>query len=212
MVALPNPTAVIFPFASTAATLVSLEPQVTVLSVAFSGKTVAVKVLVSPTAKVALIGAILILSTWIGSTITVHVAVNPPAVIFLFFSTAATLVSLEPQVTVLLVAFSGKTVAVKVSLSSTAKVIEVLFNETLVTRIISGFSDPQLQLIDTTGIVLIAEIPSVGIKIDFNNLILCIFNNYINISITNVRFLIFAYFIWLQYKLIKIIVSNHYCY
>ena len=38
MVALPNPTAVIFPFASTAATLVSLEPQVTVYQWHFLAK------------------------------------------------------------------------------------------------------------------------------------------------------------------------------
>ena len=43
IVVAPNPTAVIVPF-ETVATLVSLEVHVTVLSVAFSGKTVAIKV------------------------------------------------------------------------------------------------------------------------------------------------------------------------
>ena len=39
-------------------------------------------------------------------------------------------------------------------------------------------SAPQLQLVDTTGIAPIAEIPNVGINIDFNNFIfLIIINN-----------------------------------
>ena len=51
IVAVPSATAVIFPLLSTVATFSSLEVQVTDLSVASAGNTVAVKVSVSPSVK-----------------------------------------------------------------------------------------------------------------------------------------------------------------
>ena len=65
MVAVPSATAVTTPFSSTVATVVSLDDQVTVLSVAPSGATVAVRVSVPP---YGMLAVVLLRSTPVTST------------------------------------------------------------------------------------------------------------------------------------------------
>ena len=132
---LPALTAVTLP-STTFATDSSEEDQVTFLSVASSGFTVAVKVAVSPTANERTV--LLRVTEPVGTvTVTAHSAVLPPhlAVIVAFpaltavtlpLSTLATDSSDEVQVTVLSVASSGFTVAVNCAVSPTANERTVL--------------------------------------------------------------------------------------
>ena len=69
----------------------------------------------------------------LSTDVAVIVALPNPTAVIVPSLTVATFVSLEVQLTFLFVASPGNTVAVKVSVSPTAKVVEVLFNVTLVT-------------------------------------------------------------------------------
>jgi len=125
IVADPTATAVILPFASTAATAVLLEAQFTVLAVPFVGETVATNVSAVP----AVIVSAVLFSVRPVFTFTTQVAVLPPSAVFTVIvvvpvpttvnfpalSTVAADVSLEVHVTAWLVALDGATVAVKLT-------------------------------------------------------------------------------------------------
>lgn len=150
IVAVPAAFAVTTPEEDTVATEVLLEDQVTDLSVAFDGVTVAVKLCVSPTVMVRLVWFRLTPVTVIGFTVTEHVAVFPPSSVvavmtavptftadtFPLESTVATLELELVHVTFLFVAFDGVTVAVNLSVPPISKDSDVLFNETPVTAIV----------------------------------------------------------------------------
>ncbi len=126
MVAVPSETAVTVP-PETFATLSLLDVHVTVLSVAFAGVTVAVKVSVLPVVRVRLDGEIvtpvasMILSFFV--TVTFTVAVLPLLVVAVMVAvpieipfitppdTVATLSLLDVHLTLLFVALEGVTVA-----------------------------------------------------------------------------------------------------
>ena len=126
MVVVPTALAVIRPEEETVATDVLPEDQVTDLSAALAGETVAVSVSVSPIVKVRLVLFSVTPVTWIGLTVTEQVAFLPPSVVVTeivalpaftavttpVLETVATAVLLEVQVTDLSVAFAGATVAV----------------------------------------------------------------------------------------------------
>lgn len=121
--------AVTFPAASTLAIAGSLEDQVTVLSVASSGITLALRVSDSPTFRSAEVWLIEMLSAGVCTTLTMQVAVASPqravivaspiemAVTLPLASTVATVGLLEDQLIVLSVASAGRTVADSVSFS-----------------------------------------------------------------------------------------------
>ena len=77
MTALPTDSAVTFPF-STLATLKSDEDQIIVLSVVFSGNTVAVRVKVSPIVSVAEVRSSVTDDASTGLTVTKHSALTEP--------------------------------------------------------------------------------------------------------------------------------------
>lgn len=129
MVAVPRLINVVTtPFWSTSATSISLEDHESVLFVAFVGKTVAVRVSVW-FRKVLAVVWFNVMDVTGTLTVTVHEELTPVssvanavmtatpvdfATTFPFWSTVATLVLLDDQVSVLLVASDGKTVAVRV--------------------------------------------------------------------------------------------------
>ncbi len=131
IVASPTLIAVTRPLASTVAIASSSDDQVTVLSVAFSGRISGTKVTVPPAVSVTASGLMVKLSTGVGRTVTLHVAVIPPHVAVMvtsptdtpvttpFSSTVAISLSAELHVTILSVVFSGRMVAVSVTLSPT---------------------------------------------------------------------------------------------
>ena len=143
IVAEPADLAVTLPFESTVATEVLLDIQVTVLSVALEGVTVADSALVSPTFIVIEDELRLIPVTGItfALTVTVQVAVLPPSLVLTVIvavpgdfavttpeeETAAIEVLFDDQVTDLSVAFEGLTVAVSVSESPSVIVRLVVF-------------------------------------------------------------------------------------
>ena len=130
IVAEPAALAVTKPEEETVATEVLLEDQVTDLSVALDGVTVAVSVCVSPTVieSDVLLRLTPVTATFCAWTVTEHVAVLPPSFVVTEIvvepaalavttpedDTVATDVLLEDQVTDLSVAFEGVTVAVSV--------------------------------------------------------------------------------------------------
>ena len=130
IVAVPIFNPVTLPFASTDATVASLLLQLTVLSVAFAGPTVAVSWALSSNWISSVGWSSEMDVTGIGFTVTLHVADWSPAfavivavpifnpVTLPFASTDATVASLLLQLTVLSVASSGLTVAVSWALSS----------------------------------------------------------------------------------------------
>ena len=147
MVAVPTLIATTTPLV-TVATEASEVLQVTVLSVASAGLTVAVKVTVSPAFNEAEFLSKETDETGVASTVMAQVAVLSPALAVMVAEptliamttplfTVATDASDVLQVTVLSVASLGLTVAVSVSDSPTFKVAEVLFNVTLVTGVVS---------------------------------------------------------------------------
>ena len=131
IVAVPAATAVTTPVSLTVALVSSEEVQVTVGSVAFSGRTVAVRVNTSPSIMVWDSGVTVMEVTGKTSaaTVTAQVAVKLPSVVVTVMvavptatavtlpsaSTVATVSSSEVQVTLLSVASSGRTVAVRVA-------------------------------------------------------------------------------------------------
>ena len=130
IVALPWATPVTTPLELTVATVASLVLQLTLLSVALLGDTVAVNACVAPTATDALVGATVTPVTGTVDVLTVIAdeAVKPPsavvavmvavplpwAVTIPLVLTVATVASLVLQLTLLLVALLGVTVAVRV--------------------------------------------------------------------------------------------------
>ena len=144
-VAVPTAMAETLPLASTVAMALSLLLQVTVLSVALSGATVAVRVSVSPTCRAMEDRLRVTDVTGTGLTVTVQAALlspalavtvavpTPRAVIRPVPSTKTTALSLLLQVTVLSVALSGPTVAVRDAVPPTCRVSEVLSRVTDVT-------------------------------------------------------------------------------
>ena len=120
--------------------------QVTVLSVASDGFTVAVRVTVSPALSDAVVLSRVTEVTSVASTVTSHVAVLSPALAVMIaaptffaittpFETVAIVSSEELQVTVLSVASSGFTVAVKVTVSPARSDAVVLSRVTEVTSV-----------------------------------------------------------------------------
>ena len=120
--------------------------QVTVLSVASSGPTVAVRVTVSPTFRDAVVWSRGIEETSVATTVIEQVAVFSPAFAVMVavpnflavttpLETVATVASEVVQVTVLSVASSGPTVAVRVTVSPTFREAQVLLRVTLVTGV-----------------------------------------------------------------------------
>ena len=145
MVAVPTFFAVTTPF-ETVAIVWSEELQVTVLSVASDGFTVAVRVTVSPALSDAVVLFRVTEVTSVASTVTSHVAVLSPALAVMVavptffavttpFETVATVSSEELQVTVLSVASDGFTVAVRVTVSPALSEAVVLFRVTEVTSV-----------------------------------------------------------------------------
>jgi hypothetical protein len=152
MVAFPTPTAVTFPLESTFATLVLLDFQVTFLFVVVTGFTVFVSVDVLPTVSD---NVVLFSETpvaFITGTVTLQVAFLPlpsfalhvmvavpvpTAVTFPLESTVATLLSLEVQLTFLLVAVDGFTVFVSVKEFPFISDNAVTFRLTLVTGFVT---------------------------------------------------------------------------
>ena len=135
IVAVPILFAVTTPL-ETVATLASLVLQVTVLSVALSGLTVAESVTVSPTLSEAEVWLKVTEVTGVAVTVIAQVALLSPALavivavpIFFAVTTPLLTVATEPsdvdQVTVLSAALSGETVAVRVTVSSTPNVADV---------------------------------------------------------------------------------------
>ena len=148
IVALPPPAAVTPPFWSTDAIALFELDHVTVLSVASSGKTVATSVSLSPffNASDALFKFTDATSMTFFCTVTVHDAVLFPALAMTYaipsfiarISPSVTLTvegSELSQVTVLSVAFSGRTVATSVVPDPSTKVTDVLSKVTLSTGI-----------------------------------------------------------------------------
>ncbi len=131
MVTSPTLRAVTRPVPSTVAIDSSPDDQVTVLSVASSGRISGTRVIVPPTISVATSGLIVMLSTGVGMTVTLQTAralpqaavtvVSPRAIAVILpsASTVATASLPEVQVTVLSVTSSGKTSEIKVRVSPT---------------------------------------------------------------------------------------------
>ena len=151
IVAVPGVFAVTTPEDETVATEVLFEVQVTDLSVAFEGLTVAVSVWLSPSVIVRLVLSRLTPVTDItfALTVTVHVAVLLPSFVLTVIvavpgvfavttpedETVATVVLFEVQVTDLSVALLGETVAVSVWVSPSVIFKDVLSRLTPVTAI-----------------------------------------------------------------------------
>ena len=151
MVAVPAAFAVTTPELETVATEVLLEAQVTDLSVALEGVTVAVSVSVSPTVmeRDVLFKLTPVTETVGVWTVTEHVAVFPPSFVVTVMvavpaalavttpedDTVATDVLLDDHVTDLFVALEGVTVAVKVQDSPSFRDKVVMFKLTPVTEI-----------------------------------------------------------------------------
>ena len=145
--------AVTLPCASTLAMSELLLLQVTVLSVAFSGVTVAARVAELPSCKVSevLSREMAVTGTVASSTVTVQLADLLPAmavtvadpdataVTLPFSSTVTTAVLPVLQVTFLSVAFSGKTVATSVSVQPGWSDKVVLLRTTLSTGTLTSF-------------------------------------------------------------------------
>jgi hypothetical protein len=170
MVAVPTLWAVTTP-SLTLATDPSVLDQVTVLSVASSGFTVAVRVTVSPAFKVALGLLSVTLVTGVGTTVTAHVALLSPdfAVIVAVptlcaVTTPALTLATDPsvldQVTVLSVASSGFTVAVRVTVSPTFKEAFGLSNETDSTLIKDGITFTVHRAIFPSASAVIIAVPA----------------------------------------------------
>ena len=154
MVAVPGPTAVTTPLASTVATLLSEEDHSTSRFVAFSGVTVAVSAAFSPGSRSSLSLSMVtpVTATVPALTVTEAVAVFPPslvlavmvalpapaAVILPVWSTVATEVLEDDHSTVLSVALSGWTMAVSWKVSPGCSSMAGLDSEMPVTETLDG--------------------------------------------------------------------------
>ncbi len=137
--------------------------QVTVASVTFDGSTVAVKAAVPPAEsdKVVALNVILVTLTDVVVTVTMQVAVFPPAVAVIVALPAATPVTVPLltvatelldvlQVTVASVASVGNTVAVKFAVLPTVTDNVVALNETEVTATVSSSEQALKEKINVT--------------------------------------------------------------
>jgi len=170
MTAVPALTAVTFPLASTAATALLPEVHVTALFVAFEGLMVAVRVSVPLTNRLKVFLLSDTLLTWTLFTVTLHVAVLLPSAVLTVivavpaFSpvtsppelTLATPSLFDVHVTVLLVAFEGLTVAVRVDVLPTFKVIELLLRLTPVTGTVTVTVQVAVLLLSAVVTVIVA--------------------------------------------------------
>ena len=176
IVAVPIFLAVTTPL-ETVTTVASDVVQVTVLSVASSGPTVAVRVTVSPTSSDAVLLSSVIEETSVGTTVIEQVAVLSPALAVIvavpnFFAvttpleTVITVVSDDAQLTVLSVASSGPTVAMRVTVSPTfseALLLSSIIEETSVgTTVIEQVAvlSPAFALMVAVPILSALTIPS----------------------------------------------------
>ena len=178
IVAVPAALAVTTPLEDTVATVVLLDFHVTDLSVAFDGRTVAVKVCVSPTVidNEVLFRLTPVTETVAADTVTVHFAVLAPSVVVTVIvevpaafavttpeeDTVATEVLLDDHVTDLSVAFDGNTVAVKVSVSPTVMDRELLFRLTPVTDTFAAWTVTEhVAVLDPSVVVtVIVAVPA----------------------------------------------------
>jgi len=154
MMALPAAIPVTRPVLLTVATNVLFELQLTVLLVAFEGKTVAVSCCVPFTGMDTSVGLTLTPVTKVGRTVMALVAVLPPSCVVTVMMalpaeipvtrpvllTVATDVLFELQLTVLLVAFEGKIVAVSCCVPFTEMLARVGLTLTPVTGIITALT------------------------------------------------------------------------
>ena len=170
MVAEPTLIAVTTP-SDIVATEASEVLQVTVLSVASSGFTVAVRVTVSPTFKEALVLSRVIEATGVASTVIAQVASLSPALAVMVavpslmaVTTPSSTVAMDTsevlQVTVLSVASSGFTVALRVTVSPTFKealVLSKLIEDTSTTPLLTVTTqDP----IFPPAVAVMVDVPS----------------------------------------------------
>ena len=153
MIAEPAALAVTTPEEETVATDVLLEDQFTALLVALEGETVAVRVAVLPSSrpKEVLSNDTPVTEIVAGLTVTAQVAFFAPSSVVQVMvaepaalavttpevETVATEVLLEDQVTALLVALEGETVAVRVAVLPSSRLNEVLSKETPVTETVA---------------------------------------------------------------------------
>ena len=170
MVAVPAFFAVTMPF-ETVATVVLEDDQVTFWFVALDGLTVAVKVSVLPTIRVAvdLLSVTLVTEMVSGFTVNTQVAFLPPSAVVTVmvavpaffavtmpFETVATVVLEDDQVTFWFVALDGLTVAVKVSVLPTMRVAVDLLSVTPVTEMVSGFTvNTQVAFLPPSAVVTV---------------------------------------------------------
>jgi hypothetical protein len=160
MVALPAATPVTSPELFTVTTEVLSELQLTVLLVAFAGEIVAASCNVAFTAIVAGVGLILTLVTGVGAlTVIVLVAILLPSCVVTVMVAlpvatpvtspvlliVATDVLSELQLTVLLVASEGETVAVSCCISLTEIVADVALTVILVTAIVAELKSAKTE-------------------------------------------------------------------
>ena len=150
MVAVPAAMAFTTPSFVTVAIFSSLDFQVMVLSAVFSGATVAVRVVVSPTVRVFSVALSVTEVATTGSTVTLQVAVASPAAAVMVTVPTATAVTtpssetvatsslLEVHVRVLSAALSGPTVAVMAAVSPGLRVTSVTSNSIRLTG--TGFT------------------------------------------------------------------------
>ena len=166
IVADPNLIAVTTP-SLTVTTLASEVLQFTVLSVAFEGLTLAVRVSVSPTFRDVLVLLRVTLVTGVAITVIEHVALWSPALAVMMavptlmavttpLFTVTTDASEVVQVTVLSVASSGLTVAVRVTVSPAWREALVLSRVTLVTGVATTVT-AQVALLSPALAVMVAE-------------------------------------------------------
>ena len=176
MVAVPSISAVTTPELDTVATAVLLDDQVTDLSAALEGVTVAVRVCVSPTVIDKDVLSRLTPVTATGVTVTAQVACRPPSTVvtvivavpsFLAVTTpeletVATEVLLDDQVTDLSVAFEGDTVAVSVPVSPTVMDILLWFRVTPVTDTVEELTvtEQVAVLLPSTVLTVMVAVPA----------------------------------------------------
>ena len=177
IVAVPAFFAVTTPEVETAATVVLFDDQLTVLSEAFVGLTVAVSAWVSPSVKVSkVLSSITLVTCTIGAfTVTVQVAVLPASVVVTvivavpaFFAvttpsedTVATVMLFDDQVTDLLEAFDGFTVAVSAWVSPSVRVRDVLSSVTPVTGMTGALTvTVQVAVLPPSVVTVIVAVPA----------------------------------------------------
>ena len=176
IVAVPIFNPVTLPFASTDATVASLLLQLTVLSVASSGLTVAVSWALSSswitsvgwssdtevTSTILLETVISQVADWSPAFAVIVAVPGVSAVTLPFASTDATASSLLLQVTVLSVASSGLTVAVSVAFSPSTKDSVLLSSDTDETAIVC-FNTVTSQVADwSPAVAVIVAVPGVS--------------------------------------------------